>query len=148
MPELIESWEARPYVIYSTLDIGPMMECDPDPSGDVVNVIGSGLRLNSSNNDFYPVVRFEMWESNPPAQDDGWDFTAEFTALFQDQLTVVNLEGMDDGTRSVTPGRRHVRLSCRGRDTPPAVEVLSPFPPHAPHEEVLELWRVQIWPVL
>ncbi|TGB05765.1 hypothetical protein [Streptomyces sp. MZ04] len=113
---------------------------------EVIQVPGDGLALTSSDNDFYPLVRIEAWDGEPPLPAEAWDHQREFHATLTDELGVLDLNGVTYGRAPVTPGPAHVRLLCRGREHTPALESLDEFPPVSPHEDPLEIWLIQVWP--
>ena len=146
MPRLVEAVDVRPRVYYRTIQIGPLL-FEELPTGDeIVEIPGQGLTLNSSDNDFYPLVRLEYWDGPVPDPDGAWDYRRVFAAPLTDRLCVVDLNGNVRGTLPVAPGKHYVRVLCRGRDHPEALLTLDPFPPQDPHEDPLEFWVIQVWP--
>ncbi|WP_329330089.1 hypothetical protein [Streptomyces luteogriseus] len=51
------------------------------------------------------------------------------------------------GETALQSGHYHLRLLCRGRHHVEAALALDPFPPEGPHEDPLEVWVVQLWPI-
>lgn len=62
MAEVVDVVEVRPRVFYRTIQIGPVFFGEPPADDDVVQIPGDGLRLNSSDNDFYPL---SAWRTFP-----------------------------------------------------------------------------------
>lgn len=146
MAELVGAVDVRPRVSYRTLQIGPLY-FDAVPEGDdIVEIPGDGLTLNSSDNDFYPLVRLEAWDARALVPAAHGDYQRAFAAALKDQICVVDLQGVTRGTLPVRPGRYSIRVLCRGRGHPEALLALDPFPPDGPHDDPLEFWVIQVWP--
>ena len=145
MSVLIDAVDVRLRVYYRTLQIGPILFEDLPMDDGIVEVPGQGLTLNSSDNDFYPLVRLERWDGPAPVPDMAWDYQRSFAAPLTGGLSVVDFNGNICGTLPVEPVRHHVRVLCRGRDHPEALLTLDPYPPGGPHEDPLEFWVIQVW---
>ncbi|MGY0492246.1 hypothetical protein [Streptomyces sp. WG-D5] len=149
MTKLVGAVDVRPRVWHRTVQIGPL-RFDEAPVGDaIVEIPGDGLTLNSSDNDFYPLVRLESWDAPAPVPDArcDWDYQRTFAASLTDEISVVELGGVVAGTLPVQPGGYVVRVLCWGRDHVEAFLALDPFPPEGPHDDPLEFWVIQAWPV-
>ncbi|MFZ3595930.1 hypothetical protein [Streptomyces sp. BH104] len=146
MSTLVEAVDVRPRVHYRTIQIGPLLFDDQPAGDDIVEIPGDGLTLNSSDNDFYPLVRLELWEGPALDPHGTWEYRRTFAARLMDELSVVDINGNVRGTLSVHAGSHHIRVLCRGRDHREALLTLQPFPPQAPHEDPLEFWLIQAWP--
>ncbi|MEW2811006.1 hypothetical protein AB0929_28550 [Streptomyces massasporeus] len=146
MPTLINAVDVRPRVYYRTIQIGPILFEQAPAEDDIVQIPGEGWRLTSSDNDFYPSVRLEVWDGPAPQPSGSWEYERAFHSPMADHLAVVDLGGVCYGEIQLRPGRYHLRLLCRGRDHVEASLALDPFPPEGPHEDPLEVWVVQIWP--
>ncbi|MFF3249211.1 hypothetical protein ACFYWY_37065 [Streptomyces sp. NPDC002870] len=146
MPQLIHSADVRPRVSYRTILVGPItFERDPEQD-NLVRVPGDGLSLMSSDNDFYPLVRMEVWDGPVAIPEAAWDYEREFHGQLDAHLGVFDLDGCEYGQLSLQEGRYHIRLLCKGRDHVEAALVLEEFPPGEPHEDPLEAWLLQLWP--
>lgn len=146
MPTLINAVDVRPRVYYRTIQIGPILFEQAPAEDDIVQIPGEGWSLTSSDNDFYPLVRLEVWDGPAPQPSGSWEYERAFHSPMAHRLAVVDLGGVCYGEIELRPGRYHLRLLCRGRDHVEASLVLDPFPPEGPHGDPLEVWVVQIWP--
>ncbi|MZF88839.1 hypothetical protein [Streptomyces sp. SID5643] len=145
MPVLINAVDARPRVYYRTIQIGPIFFEEAPVDDDVVQFPGDGWSLTSSDNDFYPLVRLQVWDGPAPRPPGAWEYERAFHAPMADRLEVVDLNGVSYGEIALRPGRYHLRLLRRGQDHVEASQALDPFPPEGPHEDPLEVWVVQMW---
>ncbi|MFJ2027453.1 hypothetical protein ACIODW_27090 [Streptomyces sp. NPDC087897] len=146
MTSLVSVADIRPRVSYRTIQVGTIL-FDEAPTGDgIVQIPGSGLTLTSSDNDFYPLVRLEVWDG--PAVHTGslWEYQRTFGGSLLSQLAVVDLNGVSYGEIAVPAGKSRIRVLCRGRNHVEASIALTPFPPEGPHEDPLEFWVIQVWP--
>lgn len=75
-----------------------------------------GLRLNSSDNDFYPLVRLEVWDGPASRTPDDWDHERHFRAPLREHMMVVDLGGVSHGIVRVPSGTYCLRVLCRGRE--------------------------------
>lgn len=146
MPKVVDITDVRPRVSYRTIQVGPILFEEAPADDDVVQIPGHGLTLRSSDNDFYPLVRLEVWDGPASKPNASWDYERAFYASLAESFTVVDLGGVSYGTVMVHPGQYHIRVMCRGRDHLEAPLVLDPFPPQGPHEDPLEIWVIQMWP--
>ena len=147
MPTLINAVDVRPRVYYRTIQIGPILFEQAPAEDDIVQIPGEGWSLTSSDNDFYPLVRLEVWDGPAPQPSDSWEYERTFRSLMADRLAVVDLNGVCYGEIALQSGHYHLRLLCRGRHHVEAALALDPFPPEGPHEDPLEVWVVQLWPI-
>ncbi len=146
MPRPVTSVDVRPRVSYRTIQVGPLFFEEAPEEDEIVQIPGDGWRLSSSDNDFYPLVRLEVWDGPAGEPAGSWDYDRVFRSRLGESLCVVDLGGVVYGEIAVRPGRYRLRLLCRGRDHVEALVALDPFPPQGPHEDPLEVWAVQIWP--
>jgi pimeloyl-ACP methyl ester carboxylesterase len=146
VPSLINSVDVRPRVSYRTIQIGPIFFEEAPAEDDIVQIPGDGWSLTSSDNDFYPLVRLEVWDGPAREPAGPWDYVREFRAPLGDSLCVVDLGGVVYGEIVLRPGPYQLRLLCQGRDHVEALIALDPFPPQGPHEDPLEVWVAQMWP--
>lgn len=146
MPRPVNSVDVRPRVFHRTIQVGPLFFDEAPAEDDVVQIPGDGWRLSSSDNDFYPLVRLEVWDGPVGEPTGSWDYERMFRARLGERVYVVDPGGVDYGEIAVRPGRYRLRLLCRGRDHVEAPLALDPFPPQGPHEDPLEEWVVQMWP--
>ncbi|MDT0401063.1 MULTISPECIES: hypothetical protein [Streptomyces] len=146
MAKVVDAVEIRPRVFYRTIQIGPVFFEEPPADDDVVEIPGDGLRLNSSDNDFYPLVRLEVWDGPASRPSEDWDYERDFRASSSGHVSVVDLGGVAYGMIQVPSGTYVLRLLCRGREHLVATLALDPFPPEGPHEDPLEFWLLQMWP--
>jgi hypothetical protein len=138
--------DVRPRVTYRTIQVGPIFFEKAPADDDIVQIPGAGLALSSSDNDFYPLVRLEVWDGPATKPNASWEYERSFSAPLADSVTVVDLGGATYGAVAVHPGVYHIRVMCRGRDHLEAPLALDPFPPSGPHEDPLEIWVIQMWP--
>lgn len=146
MPGLINSVDVRPRVSCRTIQIGPIFFEEAPAEDAIVQIPGDGWSLTSSDNDFYPVVRLEVWGGPAREPTGSWDYERVFRSPLGERLCVVDLDGVVYGEIVLRPGRYQLRLLCRGRDHVEALVALDPFPPQGPHEDPLEVWVAQMWP--
>ncbi|MFF7309592.1 hypothetical protein [Streptomyces sp. NPDC008137] len=146
MPSLVNSVDVRPRVSYRTIQVGPIFFDEAPAEDDIVQIPGDGWSLTSSDNDFYPLVRLEVWDGPAHEPTAPWDYQRVFRSSLGERLCVVDLGGVVHGEIVLSPGRYQLRLLCRGRNHVEALVALDPFPPQGPHEDPLEAWVAQIWP--
>ncbi|MEE1832489.1 hypothetical protein [Streptomyces sp. SP17KL33] len=128
MPALINAVDVRPRVYYRTIQIGPILFEQAPTEDDIVQIPGEGWSLTSSDNDFYPLVRLDVWDGPAPQPSGSCEYERAFHSLMADHLAVVDLGGVCYGEIQLRPGRYHLRLLCRGRDHVEALLTLAPFP--------------------
>ncbi len=146
MPSLVEAIDTRPRVFHRTIQIGPILFEEQPAEDDIVAIPGEGWSLSSSDNDFYPLVRMEVWDGCAVRPTEDWEYEREFTSPLLDRLGVFDLYSECYGRISLEPGPYRLRLLCRGRDHLEASLALDPFPSDGPHGDPLEFWVIQVWP--
>ncbi|MEV8321268.1 hypothetical protein AB0Q95_44685 [Streptomyces sp. NPDC059900] len=146
MPALVDAVDVRPLVSYRTIQVGPILFEEAPAEDEIIQVPGDGLALTSSDNDFFPLVRLEIWDGAPGRPDGAWEYERDFCAPLTDCFVVIDLNGRTQGEITVEPGDHHIRVLCRGRMHRGASLALDPFPPAGPHEDPLEFWVIQMWP--
>ncbi|WP_069754938.1 hypothetical protein [Streptomyces sp. EN16] len=124
MTSLVSVADIRPRVSYRTIQVGTIL-FDEAPTGDgVVQIPGSGLTLTSSDNEFYPLVRLEVWDGPAVHAESLWEYERTFDGSLLGQLAVVDLNGVSYGENAVPAGRSRIRAVCavvsdRGRRPEP-----------------------------
>ncbi|QEU90505.1 hypothetical protein [Streptomyces kanamyceticus] len=146
MPSLVSAVDVRPCVSYRTIQVGPILFEEAPAEDEIIQIPGDGLTLTSSDNDFFPLVRLEVWDGTPAKPDEAWEYERSFCAPLTDNFVVIDLNGRTQGEITVEPRKHHIRVLCRGRDHYEASLALDPFPPVGPHEDPLEFWVIQLWP--
>jgi hypothetical protein len=147
VPKNLQSVKIRPLVSYRTFQLGPLF-FDEDPSpDDVFDVPGHGIRFNSSNNDFWPLVTLEHWDAVPPVPEGAWEYERAVRARTSDRpVAIVDLGGTKLGGSTLPPSSFNIRILCRGRGREAAMETLEEFP-EEPQGDPFEFWVLQFWPV-
>lgn len=146
MPILVNAVDVRPRVSYRTIQVGPILFEEAPTEDEIIQIPGDGLTLTSSANDFFPLVRLEVWDSTPAKPDEAWEYERSFYAPLTECFVVIDLNGRTQGEITVEPGKHHIRVLCRGRDHRGASQALDLFSPAGPHEDPLEFWVIQMWP--
>jgi hypothetical protein len=88
VPTLINAVDVHPRVYYRTIQIGPILFEQAPAEDDIVQIPGAGWSLTSSDNVFYPLVRFEVWDGPAPQPSGSWEYERAFHSPMADRLTV------------------------------------------------------------
>lgn len=119
----------------------------PDGWSDTPGLLasaGRGVLLRTAGNDFYPVVRLEVWSSEPQPQSEGeWEDQDE--ATFTSETGLGLLREWDGGPVGSplelgNRGSYRLRAYCRGRAQAEALIGEEMF------YEGVEKWLLQVWP--
>lgn len=123
---------------------GDPLQHGPPRETRLIKAGPGGVVLRSAGDDFYPNVRVEVWDAQPPPDGDGaWEVNEE--AEFEcptGRLRLRSVEGLAAGP-DLSPGaggRYLLRAYVRGRE--PARARLG----HDLYYHGVEEWLLQVWP--
>lgn len=147
--KLIAELDANPMVEYRFLllcddrraNLSPLDDL-PDDMERLLHAGPEAVVLASAADLFYPDVRVEVWDQEPPAPAGDWDQAEEvdFTAPSR----TVSLWGPADecaGRLSVSTPKVRLRASCRGR-----AEAAAAVEESEADVRGVESWLLQLWP--
>lgn len=148
--KLLDSLDANPFADHSFFllcddgraDVSPL---DDLPEEDRLVYQGNeAIVLGTAASRFYPEVRVEVWDEEPPPPTGEWDAIED--GSFRSPTRVVSLWGPAEQRRGavrVPAERLRVRAACKGRS---AAEVAV----DETDDDVygVEIWVLQLWPAL